>query len=247
MRGSSGARFSFVDGTVWKRGNQRVVAQGEWLRLHPLPVLPEVSRVTDDGYEMEQLVSAPPWVLDHRTLLEQMLVDLSVQIWSRPPEVKLDPLELRNKVNALLDRFVSEDDPARRLVNELFYRIKWYDLECCLTHGDPTFDNVMFREETGRLVLIDPVPATPAVPDIRVVDLGKIMQSALGWEKVRYGSEEAQFVVSPLTLRNRIPLDNEWLGTVFWGVVHILRTLPYVSTDVHSELKRVIRGAARLV
>ncbi len=62
----------------------------------------------------------------------------------------------------------------------------WKDVEQCLTHGDPTFANMMSRPiegvNRGQMLLCDPVPPGRRVPQIREVDQAKILQSMLGWE-----------------------------------------------------------------
>lgn len=54
--------------------------------------------------------------------------------------------------------------------------------ERCLTHGDPTFCNVM-RRQNRDIVLCDMTPPV-RVPEIQEIDQAKILQSMLGWEGV---------------------------------------------------------------
>lgn len=250
-RGSSGAVFSFTAHDVTKMGDgavgERVASQGRWLSRHRSHVVPLVLQTFDNGYRMERLATPPALMLDHRVVLEEMLMQLSVNVWTQPPEVPHEPHLTRDRIDLLLGRHAPDDTELVRRVRRIRDGVTWDELEACLTHGDPTFDNVMVREDTGELVLIDPLPATAAVPDLRAVDIGKILQSALGYERVRYRDEARQFGVSPRTLRARVPLDNEWRAAVFWCAVHLLRALPYVPTDLHTSILRLTYDATGLV
>jgi len=61
----------------------------------------------------------------------------------------------------------------------------------CLTHGDPTVGNVMWRGD--QMLIGDPRPPRPYTPECADVDRGKILQSALGWESVAYGVDLLDF------------------------------------------------------
>lgn len=94
-----------------------------------------------------------------------------------------------------------------------------------LTHGDCTTSNAM-RRENGKLVLADPFPARPHVARYPEVDMGRMLQSALGWETVVHFEEEVKweppvFWSTPL-LRNR---------ALWWGTVTARRLL-------HTETNR---------
>lgn len=95
----------------------------------------------------------------------------------------------------------------------------------CRTHGDPTVSNCMVRRD-GRIVLIDPRPPRCYVPQCREADMGRILQSALGWETAAYGIPKAEYVsptfwFSP-DVRNK---------AIFWCGAAAVRIL-------HQELKR---------
>lgn len=224
-RGSSGATFTFLGDRVVKRhdDNDRVMQQGDWLKKHgPRPSLPTVYQVYAKQYVMEQLQLAPAWSLNHGGVFNEMLHSLHTDIWSQPAEVKFNPVRHGLKVSPLAEEYMARHVTQ---LDRLFNSVQWSELPACLTHGDPTFDNVMFREDT--LVIIDPIPATPAVPDLRCVDYGKILTSCMGFEQVRYARPDMRFHVSPTALKAHIHDDNEWAATVLWGVVHWLRFMPY--------------------
>lgn len=56
-----------------------------------------------------------------------------------------------------------------------------------LAHGDCTVGNAMRRGD--RLIIIDPLPPQRHVVNSREADMGRILQSAFGWEMLMYGEE----------------------------------------------------------
>lgn len=266
MRGTSGARIYRVHDHVRKVGGpgevgQRVRTQGQWLLTHRGPSLPRVTRVGETAYDMESLFAAPARYLNHDQVLAGMLTGLRDDVWSHEPIVPPDPDELRAKVVGILraqlrgGEYLTDENPllgkeVGRL-DTLLHGVDWSRLTACLTHGDPTFDNVMFRPDTGDLVLVDPLPTLitgPAVPDLRCVDYGKILQSCLGWEGVRYENVRELFRVSPHVLHGIVGNANEWRATVLFAVVHLVRTLPYVRGGAaRLRVWRLIDAAYDLV
>lgn len=241
MRGSSGAVVTELPMAL-KQGGWRVTEQGRWLQSHPYAVLPRVYEVVSDGYFMEWLVDPPYEMLDHRVLLGRVVSALHL-LWRRPPVVRLSQVAHEDKVSGLLTTkhltVISE-------LNDLHRRITWANLEAGLTHGDPTLDNVMLRG--SQVVLIDPIPATPAVPDLRCVDTGKLLQSILGYEVLRYADSTYEWRLTPDHLGVLVEGDNEWLATVYWCVVHLLRAIPYMpNEDVIAGVWGMIKNAFDLV
>lgn len=253
-RGSSGATLNVLGDRVVKNdisdvpvdSVSRVVAQGLWLQHHSSPMLPRVYHVYARSYVMERLITPPFWALDHLLILRHMYTKLMGHIWCQRWVVdpNLDHIQIKYRdLCAKFDQtFIRED------LDILFDKIDWDSLRRCLTHGDPTFDNVMFRdsENGGDLVIADPIPATTAVPDLMSVDLGKILQSALGWEEIRYGSRTFKFRAGAVNVMELAPNDNERRATAFWGAMHLLRTFPYTDDNIHHTLKERIRAAIRL-
>lgn len=252
-RGSSGARVYGSNGVVRKVGvgdvGERVALQGRWLLTHRGRSLPRVTRVGDTAYDMEPLLAAPAWALNHSIIFNEMINALTRDVWKLPAEVPYDETALLLKVGELCHLFELRSEYSRW--RELHSGIDWAVLPTALVHGDPTFDNVMFRESTGDMVLVDPLPSLitgPAIPDLRCVDLGKMLQSAVGWEAVRYGDPEEGFSVEWREVRV-VPRDaNEWYATVLFGATHLLRTLPYVTDDQRREqIRRLVRDTLALV
>lgn len=251
-RGSSGAMIERVDSLVLKSHDNinRIVAQGNWLMKYTSPCLPTVYSVDAVGdhaqYIMESLVRPPAWALDHKVVLHAMFDGLHEHVWSRQAVVPFNLQELYVKMGYISTEF--NLTLTRTKLFQLSDTIRWDDpsIVTCLTHGDPTFDNVMFREDTGELVLIDPIPATRAIPDLRCVDIGKILQSVVGFERVRYSTTREKFMVTPTEVQQMVLSYNEWQASVFWCVVHLFRAFPYVPTTVQSGLRICIEEALSL-
>lgn len=64
--------------------------------------------------------------------------------------------------------------------------------QACYTHGDCTVSNAM-RRESGRLVIADPYPSPPHVGKLQEADMGRLLQSALGWECAAYDEEQVEW------------------------------------------------------
>lgn len=252
-RGSSGAQIIHTVNEVFKIkvGDSRVVAQGRWLQAHPGLALPRVRSIRRDGYTMEPLYSPPMWALDHTEVLLAMLEGLDRSVWYRPPVVTADVDAIRERMIHMVNDSFTDNVNARTSLRSglltTINEISWGSLRGCLTHGDTTFDNVMFRGE--QLVIIDPIPAetTVAVPDLWSSDVGHVLRSALGFERVRYG-DDFRFKVSQKQLKFYVRNDNEWLAASFWAVFHLLRTLPYQRNDsTRKRMKELICDAANRI
>ena len=88
-------------------------------------------------------------------------------------------------------------------------------------------------------MVIDPIPATPAVPDLKSVDMGKIMTSVIGFERARYGEFPVINSLAFSTLS-----ANELKATKYWAAVHLLRALPYTpSGKVRDDVAALIPTA----
>lgn len=109
-----------------------------------------------------------------------------------------------------------------------------------LIHGDPTMENTLFLGKS--FVLIDPVPDDVKIPRNKYVDLGKMLQSAFGYEKIKY---------EPLAVYDYEPDDqvdmllreiHQGYGaagveySLFWAAVNFHRILHRFNGDrVHYE------------
>jgi hypothetical protein len=110
-----------------------------------------------------------------------------------------------------------------------------------LTHGDPTLANMMYRDK--QLCIIDPIMQSERVAEHWASDVGKMMQSAIGWECVtlnwRYSIEKCVW-----HLVNKLdPIDV--LRVWFWCMVHCVRIIPY--TDRTMRENRWAKHCASLI
>lgn len=268
MRGSSGARLVETAESVIKRDTEvtgtRVRDQGIWLCQHEeSTLLPAVNFVYHDGYEMEKIVipDLPKTWHDVRGLCADVLLELD-QLWfaeftGRVPDLAvIDEYDHRSYVTELL-----RDVGLRQLRRQLHGfadRINWHCLEVGHTHGDGIIDNLGYRsgdKEFRRerqpmllerqLVLLDPIPACPALPDVVALDVGRVIQSAAGYEAARYvGVGQTQLFTVPLIERVEYVL-NTWMGpgdfdlnearaALHFSVIHMLRGLRTAQRGHHA-------------
>lgn len=239
--GLSGAEVVENDrATVTKRGGivEKTIEQGRWIQEHSSPALPTVLELTNDGYVMERL--------DHLSYSEVRAEDvvrlLREHVWSKPAAVpasgetyellrskvlaNIDKSELRSNSGLVTGALFAAESAARSALAR----------PAALAHGDATAENVMRRRGYGP-VLIDPIPATLTVPDAPCVDIGKMLQSANGWEAAKYGTDAKAYSVADV----RAAVDDDFLFSAgqAWAVVHVIRALPYVMRQAPHALKRV--------
>lgn len=228
--------------TVTKRGGivEKTIEQGRWIQEHASLALPVVFELTDDGYVMERL--------DHVGYSEVRAADvvrlLREHVWSKPAAVPAskDTYELlRNKVLTNINK--SGLDSDQELTAAVLFAAESAARSAlaqpaALAHGDATAENVMHRRGYGP-VLIDPIPATLTVPDAPCVDIGKMLQSANGWEAAKYGTEAEAYSIADV--RAAVKDDALFSAGQAWAVVHVIRALPYVMRQAPHALERVKR------
>lgn len=245
MRGSSGATIvRDTATTVLKFAHagavgDRVHEQGLWLMRNESPLTPKVYTVGDGSYVMDALSELPHSIIDRELLVIQMVAGLAAHVWSKPAEVAFD----LDAHLAKLDTLWCNVDDFKNIARD---KIQWDELMACLTHGDPTCDNVMLNFD-GDIVIIDPIPATPAVPDLKCVDIGKMLQSKAGFEFYRYG--DASFMTNGVPYAHMFGTMNaaEWYAALYWCAVHFARALPYVPSDVAKYLEREVGRVLRFL
>lgn len=232
-RGSSGAAITRLITTVNKVGGDREVAQGLWMQKHECDALPKVKGVGETGYAMEKLTPLPIDLLDVHTTLLEIFRKLETHIWSQPAQISMRMIDHAAKLESLRETTSLSE---RILLDKLRYVVNWSDLADCLTHGDPTVDNAMLRN--GEIVLTDPIPATTAIPDLRAVDLGKMIQSYVGYEMYRYQLNGPRHGERLSEFLDIICIDsNEKVAALYFAVVHFVRAHPYMSGDTNRRLR----------
>jgi hypothetical protein len=242
MRGSSGAVITVHGTHVVKQGNERVGEQGRWLLEHAAPSLPHVFGVSANRYMMERLVTLDLELLHPISILRRQMELLGRDIWNKPAAVAFDRQAHLQRITPLLKALGHPD--IETFVVTLLNNIDWGALVPCLTHGDPIMDNLMCRSTPdGRveIVIIDPIPATPALPDVMALDLGRLMQSAAGYERDRYAMmipSSGYFRAASVMIGGGLP-ENDVRAAWYFAVIHTLRSLMYVDEETK---KRIVEG-----
>lgn len=233
-RGSSGATVRTFRSSVLKTGFEkrvvkRLLEQHHWLATHrDVTCIPRPMKANEHGYEMERLSELPRHIISAPKLLGEMAIVLGTELWVYPAEVEFNIMLHMNKLDKLVGHTMLHEF-AR--VGEL---IDWDNLEEGLTHGDPTYDNVMLRH--GQIVFIDPIPATPEIPDLLCVDRGKILTSVFGFEGIRYGDKTFMrgLTIDDLTAC-LFPNENERIAAYYWMAVHLVRAAPYMPEEAMKD------------
>lgn len=242
MHGSSGADLIVNRNIVTKRGDERVGDQGRWLKMmNDLGIrsIPYVYGLTSNSYSMEMLDETE---YDNDTAVK-MLQGL-VPIWKARDSRLLIGWDISAFITKMTRMLTTYEMHG---VLEAWKKVDWTNCRIAGTHGDPTFENTMSRIGRAGYVFIDPIPATPSVPDLAVVDLGKIYQSMVGYENMRYGTENPFSLQDRITLQEFCKNDDEVLGMKFWAAVHLYRARPYmkdkgIANDLGTKAATLLRG-----
>jgi hypothetical protein len=174
-----------VRAAVIKRGPE-CLQEGAYCKLLGPKVTPVIYGLLDNGYVME--------FLDHAvrgpTLIREMEALLSKHVWSRPS----------------LDYDVTGQD-WKDYHRSLGLEIPDWVIpsEFCMTHGDPTVSNTFNRG--WDLLIGDPRPPRFYVPQCKESDMGRLVQSYMGWECVAYDEDQPNYQLPDFwfdrTTRNR--------------------------------------------
>ncbi len=198
----------------------RIIKRGDYVREQGIlcshigpEVAPRIYAFHDDGYEME--------ILEHpssrsRIELRTMHEKLFRFVWNRPPAYQ-NTGWLR-----LLLSWAQESPWLLKSIQQ-FYPVEPTD-GYSLIHGDPTLANLMIRDGCEPIIT-DPMPRTTnrlEMPDRSEVDLGKLLQSALGWE-YEMGCKTA-IRDSPDVVLNEMNLNTRGRrGAMLWCAIHTAR------------------------
>jgi hypothetical protein len=208
-----------------KVGDQRVGAQGEFLsRWQFAGYTPEVLAQWETGYVMPYLmkprITPTPW---------NALGLLDASYHQVEPNM---PWDTEATWILLSQRLPKHYDGEWATMTKWHHDLVSHHLELarCLTHGDPTLENVL-QSRMGRWILCDPIPARTAVPDMRSVDLGKVLQSTLGYDAI---IADVPYEPSDYWLAELPEL--EALAARYWCVIHVARCRPYLPQDIWREV-----------
>ncbi len=173
MIGRSGAKVEVLETVVYKFGGKNPKEQGRYCEILQPPAAPQILKIYDNGYYMERLIDIHD--RSPKELVGAILKLLATYVWPRPSVVSAEEMrDWRKSVETFSDQAV----PG--LNGSLVYDL--YEEDCFrLTHGDPTFANLMQRKD-GNYALIDPVPPRPTAPPVIEMDIARLVQSLYGWE-----------------------------------------------------------------
>lgn len=218
-KGWSGARIEIQESRVVKHG-ERVYTQAAYCRYLGTNVCPEIYDFTKEWYSMERLQEPDPGL--YLAIFHAIKATLVSEVWN-----KGEPRNGDSWRAELLDFAFGMGFKVGRFLDRLYPE---KELHGCI-HGDPTLSNAMMRPP-GRVILIDPIKPMGKIPGFREVDIGKMLQSAIGWETQTMGWE----IDSTMSLdiifegENNLTIQRAW----FWCAVHLMRILahgPYNPVD----------------
>lgn len=258
--GRSGARFVRVPGGVMKvdtrlgKEEERMAAQAGYLRdMRHVRLFPDL------------IASGRGW-----TVTEELRADRCAfgdyvreiqRLWTLPP--RPDDARFLDGWPARCAAYAYRVAPGE-VTDKIFTHLASTVEEGWVSaiHGDPTLDNQMSRAvltDRGPVrlepVFIDPLPPLPHVPPLRAVDLGKMLQSFVGWHEVEYAWDA----------HPALELKEEALARVFdcvppaemrqavaFCAYHLVRAVPYCKEPdtilhlAHAVLKELDNAATRL-
>jgi hypothetical protein len=249
QRQASGATIVIASDLVMKYGPpgpvaDRIDIQYEWLNSYnPLPEFVQVRDAASGVYVMERLDPLPTWA-DAVNVVDVIWGALSRNVWAMPT----DELKWSEHYSYVSRKAKVLDWKTE---GEFWALASWVDLEKLPqtdVHGDPTIDNVLLRGRTGQLVLTDPIPPYEPMPGVAAVDVGKIMTSLYGFERIKYGIEYRNADEALTSLLKRLSFDAQ-TAAYYMCAVHFLRLIPYhlhLKNAYLEVLERVIADGLRL-
>lgn len=216
----SGARIIVADDSVIKIG-PGTYNQAKYMVHLSCNRTPAIYSSWPDGYAMEKLDEPDLSTTEHiRTLLHMAKLALEKEFWCRAPTQTIGFASWKLELDAWAEDYPWLQGMVHRLYN-------FADpMRECLIHGDPTLANCMKRD--NKLVFIDPLRPGGKIPNFAEVDLGKLLQSALGWEHalvssvpMPWGGMSSELLIGMDELQQR----RAW----FWCAVHCARLVPYAT------------------
>ena len=244
-RTMSGAYIIDVGDQVIKLGEgsvgERIGQQAKWLKRYEAQGIMPIIEISSNAYAMPHCEDHIDGV-DSRFVFEETVRLLQEYVWSYGPHINWDETRRRQLV---FDKMCRTKMHKWEDMYDLFREITWMDLPVCLTHGDPTFCNTLWLNERHAWVLCDPIPSFE-LPDIRAIDLGKLLQSCFGFEQIMYGWKYST-PPNPLWVNVLCDSHNEWKAAIFFGMLHIMRLLPYAPLNFHEEFLKMYDDMYRLL
>lgn len=247
IKTTSGATIYFTERGVLKSGDpntevgKRIVLQGRFMASYDVPILPKIISVNEaqGSYSMERLIDMPWGLVDHKLLFMQVIEELFRWFWTYDHGLPIDNTGWMDMHWEYMDRKIKENcREVWHKMHEKFCALDHDELRPALIHGDPTFDNCMLRAD-GQLVITDPIPANHAIPNLVAVDMGKVLQSAAGYEVIKYNRPMIHLSFAE-ALRMMALDDVERAGAIYFCAAHFVRLLPYQKDQEHKDKFKLI-------
>lgn len=235
--GRGGHSIQFLNGRVIKTGVPH--EEPLFMEAHPdvfVPVL-QIYACNAAHTKYEYVMPAFEQPNPQLFLSEAMMsgLDKLRMLWERQPHKSLSHIadkthwrrQLLNHVGGIISQHsVVVPDGIFQHVWRLPNPQRWVAI-----HGDPTYANIVRHPISQDWRWLDPLNR-PYIPDDPHVDLGKLFQSCGGYESIITGEQKTVKNNTELMrhLARRAGLSLE-VG-LMWYVVHIVRLLPYQTTDV---------------
>ncbi len=247
-KGNSGATITmYGDCHVIKSGFKGILEQADLCEAL-WPVTPRVfkkikSSGNGEAYSMEVLAELPMTATDGTVIaidtLRRTRAMLWSMVWSKPYRPVPTTDDWINKLREFIMIFghPNYQKDYRALLNELF--VERPLVSYSMIHGDPTLANTMIRTgplgTLAMLVICDPIAPKGKIPPHFTVDLGKLLQSALGWETQQFGWRYSihRCIKTVLEGYDNLERARAW----FWCSIHCLRILPYAKGEAHAWAK----------
>jgi hypothetical protein len=224
------------------------------------PICPKVLDITNHGYRMSRCKTVHDihgHVIDTETqqrLLVAAYQRLQDQVWEKPrinpqDDDWLDHLtSYMKKVFAHSAVAIAKTD--RQTIERALPDLALMQFDSVRIHGDATLDNILYGkgpDGNNLLFVSDPLPPDKRIPAARVVDLGKLLQSAHGWEFLKYdGRWAAPSTENIERLLHMIP-ERERYGAAIWFGIHVARIIPYIGPTKIRLLRPLAKAAAVLI
>jgi hypothetical protein len=229
------------DVTVIKRLHKQCNYMKDINKLHTKQkIMPKITGMHVTGYSMQKGEKPDLWLFSIPLLMQLMKHQLTTNVWAYDPIIK-SKAGWGNKLHDYIENVLKDHDLSQEMKDYILFQIKTLELteaKTCAIHGDCTLDNVLLpgkyidkKNIKGHIWISDPLPPDERIPSLRVVDLGKLLQSAIGWENLKYNAlppiDVNECIYQVMIYENQSVQRLAWL----WCVIHLIRIIPYTTDE----------------
>lgn len=228
-------RVSVQENSVVKNMHNACL-QSAYCKLLGDGVCPRILREYPNYYEMEKLYNT------NKVDQLEVLSFLAYTTWSRDVPVGL----VKDWQRHLSNWLHFHHRPQLIKVQERLYskENKVKETEYVFIHGNPLSSNVK-RNTQGELRIISPIKPSRGVPFLREVDLGKMLQSYVGWDDTLHYGRNMNF--RPLYKKGVPFLETESSlmrkRAKFWMCIHFLDDYEKAVNEGRLDVARIVNAA----